>query len=270
MSSPEILNFSTLEDIEANIELISDKLLKNTVVVVRGARISTEDQTKLVFKLGDTIGTFPNSSSKGHTFYTENHSRLSDAPATKDEILVPWHLEHVEEADPRQIIVGAIWNMYKFDTSPENGNTYFVDTAKLFSNLEPEKQDMLRTTVLKWTLGKEVFFTVPSVGTHWSTGEEVLRIPLNANIPLSTALDLDGNEYGSVESRERLDLLESCAREIVQNVDIRVTHEWQEGDIVFVDLYKNAHAVAGGFAHEDREFTGMWLYSEEDHKGRVD
>ena len=270
MLSPEILNFSTLDEIKANISIIFDKFMEDTVVVVRGCHLTEEEHLELVAIFGDVAKTFPNSSAGRYDLYTENHSRLSEVVASKDEVLVFWHLEHVETVDPKEIIIGAIWNMYKFDTDPQNGNTYFVDAADFFSNLDPKIQETLRTTAYTWFLGESGPHTVPAVGIHWRTGEEVLRVPFNTNALDIKASSLEGFDYSEDETRERVQIWENCTKEIMTNEKIRRVHQWQEGDIVFVDLYKNAHAVAGGFSPQDREFSGVWLYSIDNNEAHLD
>lgn len=270
MNSPKILNFSTLNEIKENMSTIVDKFMEDTVVVVRGCNLTEDEHLKLVAMFGDTAGTFPNSSAGRYDLYTENHARLSEVAASKDEVLVFWHLEHVETVDPEEIIIGGIWNMYKFDTSTQNGNTYFVDTADFFSNLDPETQELLRTTSYKWSLAESGPYEVPAVGTHWRTGEEVLRVPFNTNSLDIRASNLEGVDYSEDELKERVQVWEDCTKEIMTNEKIRRAHQWQEGDIVFVDLYKNAHAVAGGFSPQDREFSGVWLYATDNNKAHLD
>jgi alpha-ketoglutarate-dependent taurine dioxygenase len=65
-------------------------------------------------------------------------------------------------------------------------------------------------------------------------------------------------------SQESLDYFKSLIRKIekiiMENEDIRIVHNWQQGDLVIPDLFKLAHAVTGGFKPEDREFRGIWAY----------
>ena len=51
--------------------------------------------------------------------------------------------------------------------------------------------------------------------------------------------------------------------QITKNQSIRFYHEWKQGDLVIVDLFKMAHAVYGGFLPEEREFFGYWAYRSE-------
>jgi hypothetical protein len=54
--------------------------------------------------------------------------------------------------------------------------------------------------------------------------------------------------------------------EIKNNTEIRIIHEWKEGDIVIPDLHRMIHTVAGGFKPSEREFIGIWGYSEDTEK----
>ena len=269
MTSPEIVEVSSLADIMSRMGDIVDKFLEKTVVVARGASFTLEEQIQVLNFFGETIGTYPNGSAGRLDIYTENHSRLS-GEVSKDEVLVSWHLEHVETDNPYEVIVGGLWNMYKFSASPGSGNTYFVDTAKFLASLPKEHQDLLRDSVLTWSLGGNGPYVVPTVGVHWKTGEEVLRIPLNAPKHNMQVANLEGDPFTEDSKNALLDLIEHCIGEITTNEEIRVVHQWQEGDLVFVDLYKNAHAVAGGFDPEDREFTGIWMYSRDNQAGSND
>lgn len=63
--------------------------------------------------------------------------------------------------------------------------------------------------------------------------------------------------------------------EVKNNSDNCVVQEWQEGDLLVVDLQKMAHCVRGGFDSEDRQLTGTFsheknvnLFTEIDLEGR--
>lgn len=266
MIAPKILNFSSLEEAESSISEVAKNFIDHGLVVLRGLSLTESDQKRFTKLFGDEVGTYPNSTAGLFQLYTENHSRVALDNKSKDEILVPWHIEHVENCSPPSTIVGGVWNMYKYSTSAENGNTYFYDTGTLFSLLTPEEQGLFRETLFEWTLPQGDGsmggpYIVPAVGIHWKTGEEVLRIPINPSRDHTRALDLDGNLHSESKNSTILDLWESCVDRIGEDTSIRVVQQWEQGDLVVVDLYKNAHAVAGGFDPADREFTGLWLYA---------
>lgn len=64
----------------------------------------------------------------------------------------------------------------------------------------------------------------------------------------------------SIEQILRLDtLLAKLKTELNENLSIRYSQLWEEGDILIVDLFRMYHAVMGGFGANERKFTGIGI-----------
>lgn len=243
-------------------EIIFEKFKEDSIVVLRDLNLTTEEQAEYVKSMGDFTGWFPNHSSDFNQRYRENHERTYNKElAGPDAVVVPWHLEHVD-FDTHTPIIAGVWNMLKFDADPDSGKTYFVDTAKMYKNLTDEEQDFLSKSLVEWyeTDGSGPFYT-PAVQPHWVTGEPVIRIDIRTVVSSPEMLyEYDGRKPTEEEKQEFVRLRNFYMDEIRLNEDIRLVHKWKKGDLVIVDLFKNAHAVTGGFSSEDREFTGEWVY----------
>lgn len=256
------INIGSYEEAVEKIELIYDTFKKDSIVVLRGIGLTTEQQAEFIKTMGDYTGWFPNHSSNFNQRYRENHGRTEHKElAGPDAIVVTWHLEHVDFDTHTPIIAGA-WNMLKFSADPNSGKTYFVDTAEIYKRLPEESQSFLSKCLVKWyeTDGSGPFYT-PAVQNHWATDEPVIRIDIRTVVSSPEMLyEFDDREPTEEEVKEFVRLRNFFLDEIFYNKEIRLVHMWEEGDLVIVDLFKNAHAVTGGFSSEDREFTGEWIY----------
>lgn len=252
----KIIELSSFEEVKANIEQIKNLFLEETVVAVRGANLTLEEQKIITKEFGEVLNAYPRKSSTFEEVYTENHSRLEIDGSGNDEIVVYWHLEHVEYSEPNEIIVGGVWNMVNFQEDPEAGKTYFVDSSQILKQMPESWQNIMENTVLQWKENSPI----PSVATHWVTGEKVLRISMN-NYNSGTVLSFEGREPSPLEVRTIEKIRAYYINEVKNNLEIRRVHKWQQGDIIFTDLFKNVHAVTGGFSPKNRKFHGMWMYA---------
>jgi len=272
MQQIRVVDSPSFDNIILNIEDCAKEFLKDGVVAYRNANFSKEQQLSLMTKLGDFLGWSPNSSSKRKDFYEENHARLGVEKKdrkTKDDIILRWHMEHTEYKNP---IVGATWNMHLFTCDPSIGRTGFVDTTKIYKELIPEWQEFLsncveivtKTTSFDQESNSFVSetFEIPCVENHWITNEPTVRI------------DLDNEDVIGIKFKDKkevtakdLELFSSIKKfvisEIFSNNNNLLTHEWNQGDIIIVDLFKMAHSVFGGFYPEERGFYGYWAYRDE-------
>lgn len=256
------ISISSYDEAEENIELIFEKLKEDSVVVLRGVNLTTEQQAEFVKSMGDFTGWFPNHSHNFNQRYREDHARTEHKEkAGPDAVVVSWHLEHVDFDTHTPIVAGA-WNMLKFTADPSTGKTYFVNTAELYKNLPAEDQDFLNKSLVKWyeTDGSGPFYT-PAVQHHWATNEPVIRIDIRTVVSSPEMLyEFDGREPTEEEKAKFVSLRNDYVDSILGDEEVRLVHKWQQGDLLLVDLFKNAHAVTGGFSSDDREFTGEWIY----------
>jgi alpha-ketoglutarate-dependent taurine dioxygenase len=72
-------------------------------------------------------------------------------------------------------------------------------------------------------------------------------------------------ETPTAEQRQKFSEIFNWIDDYVKNNDDnRIVHKWQQGDLLFSDIFKLMHAVTGGFNPEDREFIGIWGYANSD------
>lgn len=242
------------------------------VVAFRNANFSEEQQLDLMRKLGDTLGWSPNSRSKRADLYKENHARIGSSKEdrkTKDDIFLRWHMEHTEYENP---IVGATWNMHLFKCNPDTGRTGFVDTTKLYERLPEEWQKFLLNCIEITEKSEPIddeysafalkIYEIPCVGKHWISKKPTVRINLDGPSIFGIKF-IDGKDVTEQDLLLFKTIKEFVFSEIFDNDDNLLVHEWNQGDIVLVDLFRMAHAVFGGFYPEEREFSGYWAYRDE-------
>jgi hypothetical protein len=253
------INVESFDEAINKIDLICESFIKDSIVVLRGTKMMFDDQVELSKRIGDILGTTPNTSSGYFEMYKENHSRSKNVD--KDSFIVDWHIEHVEMERPP--IVGGIWNMIKFLTSKENGNTHFLNTSELLKEMSEDDVEFLKKSIIQWPNDQKV----AGMSKHWITGEYAVRVHLGGIHP--TLYSFDGRDP-IVGEQERLEqIISKIIDNVKNNSNILKVHQWQENDVVIVDLFKNAHAVKGGFLPEEREFIGIWMYQyNKDVSGR--
>lgn len=262
MIETQPIEITSYNEAVENIDVIFEKFKKESIVVLRNLNLTRAEQSEFIRSMGDKTGWFPNHSSTFNQRYQEDHSRVENKEISGPEaIIVPWHLEHVDY-DTHTPIIAGVWNMVKFTADPNTGKTYFVDASKIYSNLSDEDKEFLSKCLVRWyeTDGSGPFDT-PAVQTHWATGEPVIRIDVRTVLSTPEMLqEFDGKEPTTEQREKFVELRRFFLNEVFYNEDIRVFHRWQQGDLVIVDLFKNAHAVTGGFNSADREFFGEWVY----------
>ena len=274
MQQIKILESPGFDELIKNIDKCGEEFLENGSVVYRNANFSTDQQLTLLKTLGDYLGWHPNSLTKNNPIYKENHERnglSKEARKTKDQILLSWHMEHTDYKNP---IVGATWNMHLFTCDSSLGRTGFVDTTQIYDLMPKDWQIFLSNCVeiiQKDTMvsSKDGEFEyalmeheIPCVQEHWKSKKPTVRV------------DLDGPNYYGLRFLDNKDVTDKDIElfsqikvfifdQIYKNKEIFQFHEWKQGDIVIVDLFKLAHCVFGGFYPHEREFTGYWAYRDE-------
>lgn len=264
------IEFPGIENVLENSEYYKDKLIKDSVICFRNANLTEAEQFDFAGRLGKLIGwSLLNDTSK----YIENHVRKSELNSGPDDIIVEWHVEHTYYTNP---IIASTWNMYNFKTNPENGKTYFVDTGAIFDMLSDDEQkfllnsiiiepDVIRDSQLRSGFVSEhtkLADQYPIVAKHWLTDKPVIRFTILPE-PLMVKLVSYKGESPDSDAVAYFEVLIRKIEDIIwNNEEIRMVHRWQQGDLIIPDMFKLAHAVTGGFSHEDREFRGIWGYKE--------
>jgi alpha-ketoglutarate-dependent taurine dioxygenase len=254
IESPSFNNF--IENISDYAELF----MKERVLVLRNANFTENEQKIAMNALGDVLQWYPNSKDSTQRRYKENHERVvSVDKKTKDDIIVSWHLEHTEYDNP---IVAATWNMYLFTCEKDVGRTFFVDASKMYKDMPKEWQDFLLKAKEHITKD-ESSYVLKCVRPHFYTKELVIRMDLTDQGDSNYLELFDDREPTDEEKAKYKEIRRFFMHQILSNEDIRMYHEWEQGDFLLVDLFKMAHSVAGGFTSDQRSFTGYWSHQYE-------
>ncbi|ESQ09167.1 MAG TPA: TauD/TfdA family dioxygenase [Chromatiaceae bacterium] len=125
----------------------------------------------------------------------------------------------------------------------QGGETIFVDTARLWNSLEPDKQNAWRDCVIDYQTEKKAHYggaiRQNLVTEHPTTGETVLRFiepynedNLGVNPVQTSVLGLDAEHQ------------EPFLRDLVSRMyhdDVMYKHQWQQGDFMIVDNLSLLH-----------------------------
>lgn len=268
------IDYPGFDNVFNNIEFYKEKFIKDSVIVFRGANLSLEDQKLFHYNLGDFFKW--NTLKNEDNYYKETHSHNNMVGIAKeDEIMLGWHVEHCYYDNP---IVAGTWNMYHLKAAPGAGKTYFVDTSIVYEMLDNDSQDFLKTCKLNAkNFGLDnIFPPYKTIVDHWITGKPVIRMPIeehwsefgpdDENYIKSNHESYEVNILHSVndksptkeEYKKFSDIAKRVGNIVRNDESIRIAHQWEQGDLVFMDAFKLAHAVTGGFKPEDREFSGIW------------
>jgi alpha-ketoglutarate-dependent taurine dioxygenase len=264
MKYTQPIEFPGLESIATNIDLYKQKLLDDSIIVFRNANLTYNEQSSFHAYLGQHFDYHIITKEDNKTDnYVENHSErdLIETAGTND-ILLPWHIEHLYYRNP---IVISTWNMTKFTTDPENGKTYFIDSEQAYNSMPEDWKNFLNLCKINNPNPQtdQNLDDFSPIANHWISGNQLLRLAPRENKTSGTTLR-------SVNDREPTELEKALFEEIFiwfgnyvyTNQEDRIVHKWQQGDLLIVDIFKMAHSVTGGFDPADREFIGMWGYKD--------
>jgi alpha-ketoglutarate-dependent taurine dioxygenase len=259
------LVFNSKSELYENLDEVVDRFRSDAIVGIRGLRLSEEEQLQLVRDLGDVVGWFPKNSENFNHKYIENHSsnRWVEG-STGDQVILDWHLEHVDYDDYIPIVAG-VWNMQNFKGSSDNGKTYFIDARKVYELATSEEdKEFLKKSRATWPeeYEKDVYTKcyVDAIQSHWLSEEPQIRLELT-HIDEAELHEFNGDTPTEEEKARFKEVALRFSDQIWNNEELRIVHRWEEGDILIPDLFALAHAVTGGFKSEEREFTGFWCYS---------
>lgn len=251
-----------LSKVDDAVSLFKDKGL----LVFRGAKFSTDDQLALVKALGDVFSWNVSSEASQATIDTSTYSGgHSDQPdkdysQTADEYVLDWHIEQVYYKYP---ILAGVWNMTTFTAQAGTGTTRFVDSADVYNLFSKEDKDFLDKSLVIWDKpaphGSGPFYT-KVVDTHPISGTPMLRVETDQGCYSMPKLVLWDGATPTEDQVSKLDSLLSEIKDILNdNIDIRYSQLWEEGDVLIVDLFRMYHSVMGGFGAGQRKFTGIGI-----------
>ena len=262
----QVIQGSTLAQALNDLDAITDIFTSDGVAVIRGGNFSLEDQVSLTKALGDRLGWNVSSDAPKTTIdtsiYPGGHSDQENKEynQTSEEYVLDWHIEQVYYIYP---ILAGVWHMTTFTALPGAGNTRFVDSIELYELYSADEQDFLTKSIVKWDKptphGTGPFYT-KVVDTHPISGKSLLRVETDRGSYLMPELALWDGEIPTQSQSERLgNLLDRLKTNLNDNLDIRYSQLWREGDILLVDLFRMYHAVMGGFGLGQRKFTGIGI-----------
>jgi alpha-ketoglutarate-dependent taurine dioxygenase len=271
MKYTQPVEFPGIQEVLDNVDLYRQKFLDDSIIVFRNANLSYDDQSLLHAELGQLFSYYIDTQDDNKTAkYIENHSeRPLIETATGDDILLPWHIEHIYSGNPK---VSATWNMTKFTTDSENGKTYFIDCEKAYDSMPSDWKIFLDVCKINNPneATDENLDDFSPVVNHWMNNKSLLRLAPRKNKNSGTTLR-------SVYDREPTELEKTLFEEIFawfgnyvyDNEEERIVHKWEQGDLLIVDIFKLAHAVTGGFSPSDREFIGMWGFKNQNDQPNI-
>lgn len=259
-----IVDVKSLEDALTKVDAMADLFRSVGVFVLRGARFSVEDQITITAALGDIFSWNIHSMEDGRIpaapTYVGGHSDREDREylESPEDYVLDWHIEQVYYVAP---ILAGIWNMDTFTALPENGNTRFVDSADLYELYSEDEKDFLSKSIVRWEKptpnGTGPFFT-KVVDAHPISGKPILRVETDRGSYSMPTLALWSGKKPTEDQIVKLDILLKKLKDALNNdISIRYSQRWEEGDLLVADLFKMYHAVMGGFKLGQRKFTGI-------------
>lgn len=257
MKYTEPVEFSGMDAVLNNLEFYKDKLLKESIIVFRNANLTYEEQSLLHKNMGNYFGWYTYIRDQKVDRYIENHEKRELVNVSKaDDVMVGWHMEFPEYNNS---ILAGTWNMIKFNTDSENGKTYFMDTVALYKLMPLDWQTFLSKCVVETTYGNKKFYC--PIRHHWITKEPTIRLMLPLQNEELYRLSSYDDQKPTIENIKKFNEIFNWIDDYVKNnKENRIVHKWQQGDLLFSDIFKLMHAVTGGFDPKDREFIGIWGY----------
>jgi alpha-ketoglutarate-dependent taurine dioxygenase len=261
-----IVHVADIDDALASIQQVADKFTSDGVVVLRGSDFSLDDQINFVKNLGDIFSWNFSSDAPQSTIdtsiYPGGHSDNTekDYTQTSEEYVLDWHIEQVYYLYP---ILAGIWNMTTFTAPAGTGDTRFVDSVELYNLYTDEDKEFLAKSIVVWDKpaphGSGPFYT-KVVDLHPISGKPLLRVETDQGCYSMPKLYSYNGELASEDQIARLDNLLGKLKDNLNNdLSIRYSQHWQQGDLLVVDLFRMYHAVMGGFDAGQRKFTGIGI-----------
>lgn len=274
MKQISVINNSSFQEFLQTSEKHVNSLKELGAIVLRGHRFSREEQLIVTQIFGNHLGYYPNLSSMQYWHYQESHRlSLGRRPGCgKQDILVPWHLEHFGYPNPA---IGATWNMEKFTCDSDAGATVFVDTSDVFALLTREQQSFLRQCKIAVlpSCDDPVIPTTPTmfnaIQRHKLSNKEIMRMTFCREGETSTnckLIEFNGSEPNDYAIGMFHWYETWLGEQVLNNKDVRQIHYWNDGDLLIVDLMVMFHAVLGGFSETERFFNGFWMHQYDTSK----
>ena len=271
------INVSSLEDAVSKKKKIVETFLSEGILKLQGCKFTQSDQLLIAREIGDILDWNVNSESVTNPpkeplldrwAFEAGHS---DNPAVEnsypDDYLLGWHIEQVFYIDP---FLAGFWNMHHIGYDNKMaGRTLFADSIGLYSELSYEDQDFLSHCVVIWDKpigpdrGFGPFYT-KAIDFHPNTGEPVIRLETDTGTLIPLELYKFKNEDPTADETDRFNQIFSWLRDrLDKDTSIRYEQQWEEGDLVIVDLFRMYHALTGGFGEGQRKFYATFTRPRE-------
>lgn len=236
------------------------------VLALRGYQFSDEEHKEVARHLGDVFGWNMYHGAGPHiesAFYEGGHSELpTDEPYTikSHEYLLDWHIEQVYYVTP---ILAGLWNMHHFSAQKGAGSTQFMDSCQLYQDLEEEDKKLLADAIMFWKKqmqhGSGPFYT-RAVDFHPLSKKPTLRIETDRGCEVPPRLIALGKNPATEVEKNKFDLIvQKLKLQLHSNKELLLVHEWEQGDLLIVDLFRMYHSVLGGFNRGERKFKGLGI-----------
>ena len=262
----EELNIS-YKNLMEDVDFYAEMFKENKILCFRQLNLSFEEQLCVYYAFNEYLNLYPVENDRRSFRYDEDHSHVTNrTPNNKDDVLVPWHLEHAETVLAQCV---GFWNMYKFTCGKENGRTAFVDSLDILNLFTNEERDLLDKSMISSCKEGELdlknkpvhYDTIDAMASHPFLGIESLRVDCSNQQKLVLVAN-------SEPWLDEIAIFDSIKEKVMENIEknekIRHYWEWSQGDLLIVDVFSLYHSVFGGFTSDQRQFTGLWSFENTD------
>lgn len=248
---------SSFDDIKNNLNEYIRLFLEFGVVGFKKINLTIDEQKQITDLIGQELNWhyIPD-------IHYENHLRSISARSRaiqKDEIVIQWHIEHLERVHSQ---IATCWNMVHFTCEKGVGNTGFIPSTYLYSQMPVEWRSFLDTLTI--THSSLEYPERRAVDFHRNSSKKILRMSPHFHEDIIVSVN------NLKPCKEDIELFDEIKRwycdEISLNKDLPDWWEWDQGDFLIVDLLYMIHSVKGGFTHEERKFARIWAYTEKEHE----
>jgi len=265
----------TPEYIIENINLYIDDFLSKGFLHFKNLNPTKQQEWDIMCAIGDVVGWNPNSALSNDPIppylpaHDESHSvsfQTWGIKPTKDQMLIPWHMEHPHKLNPP---IGVLWHMIKFECSSTSGKTYLVNMRKMFEELpEDWKSFLINSEIFSfYSTNPQGIINAESqeskvalrkiVVPHFYTKENTLRMSF---FEKETIHKNKGKIVDLEETSKFIEIQNYIKNHLILDGHLIKKISWQKGDVVIADLFTMAHCVMGGFKEGTRVLSRIWCY----------
>ena len=129
--------------------------------------------------------------------------------------------------------------------------------------MSEEEQDFLLKSTMYWKKQAQNHsgpYYTKAVDFHPLSGKATLRIETDRGCEVHPELYLfDKRDATELEKSNFKNIVEKIKSRLHEDKTILHYQEWQEGDLLIVDLFRMYHSVMGGFSRGQRKFKGLGM-----------